>query len=115
MLEDKTQTKGDVQNAILVAVTVPGTGPEVVEEHLTELAFLAETAGIQTEKRFIQRLEHPDVRTFVGKGKLEEMKEYAFNHQVTSVIFDDDLSPSQLRNLEREFNPAGREDKVRVY
>jgi GTP-binding protein HflX len=115
MLEVKTMTNDDVQRAILVAVTAPGTGPEVVEEHLTELAFLAETAGIQTEKRFIQRLDHPDVRTFVGKGKLEEMKEYAFDHQVTSVIFDDDLSPSQLRNLEREFNPTEREGKVRVY
>jgi GTP-binding protein HflX len=115
MHEDKDNANGNLQKAILVTVTVPGTGSEVVEEHLTELAFLAETAGIRTEKRFQQRLDHPDVRTFVGKGKVEEMKEYVVNHGITSVIFDDDLSPSQLRNLEKEFNPATREEKVRVY
>jgi GTP-binding protein HflX len=64
----------------------------------------------------VQKLPHPDVRTFVGKGKLEEIKELAFRENVDNLIFDDDLSPSQLRNLEKEMNPADREEnKIRVY
>lgn len=88
---------------------------EITIEHLDELAFLAETAGITTVEKFTQRLPHPDVRTFVGKGKFSEIKEYVFEHDVDNVIFDDDLSPSQLRNLEKELNPADRESKVQVY
>lgn len=91
------------------------TRPEETDEHLDELEFLAETAGIMTVQRFIQRLPHPDVRSFVGKGKLEEIKNVVFSKNITALIFDDDLSPSQLRNLEKELNPAGREVKVRVY
>jgi GTP-binding protein HflX len=111
----KTYTDTQQKTAVLVAVVTPGTGLEVTEEHLAELSFLAETAGIQTVKTFQQRLEHPDVRSFVGKGKLEEMKDFVLKNNITSVIFDDDLSPSQLRNLEREFNPVAGEPTVRVY
>ena len=101
--------------AVLVAVT-PGREPEeVVNEHLEELAFLAETAGITTLKRFIQRLPHPDVRSFVGKGKLAEIQEFVKREDVGNVIFDDDLSPSQLRNLEKDFNAGEEEMKVRVF
>ncbi|MFN8336464.1 MAG: GTPase HflX [Cyclobacteriaceae bacterium] len=102
------------QTAILVAV---GTSreDELINEHLDELAFLAETAGIQTIKRMVQHLPSPDPRTFIGKGKLTELKEYVRARQVTRVIFDDDLSPSQLRNLERELNPKGEEASVKVY
>lgn len=90
--------------------------PELTDEHLEELAFLAETAGIETVKRFVQKLPHPDVRTFVGKGKLEEIKQVVNSKSVDNVIFDDDLSPSQLRNLEKEFNAGDdKELKVRVY
>ncbi len=99
--------------AVLVALAE--NNPEITNEHLDELAFLAETAGIETRKRFVQKLDHPDVRTFVGKGKLAEIKEFIINNEVDSVIFDDDLSPSQLRNLEKEFNAGERELKVRVY
>lgn len=88
---------------------------ELTIEHLEELAFLAETAGITTVEKFTQRLPHPDVRTFVGKGKFAEIMEYVFEHDVNNVIFDDDLSPSQLRNLEKELNPADRDSKVQVY
>lgn len=88
--------------------------PELTDEHLDELAFLAETAGIETVQRFIQKLPHPDVRTFVGKGKLEEIKAVAAAQHVDNIIFDDDLSPSQLRNLEKEFN-TDEDVKVRVY
>jgi len=99
--------------AILVALADKNT--DITNEHLDELAFLAETAGIQTLHRFVQRLPQPDVRTFVGKGKLEEIKEYVISNSVDNVIFDDDLSPSQLRNLEKELNTPEKEGKVRVY
>ena len=102
------------ETAILVAV---GTSREddLINEHLDELAFLAETAGIQTVKRMVQHLPNPEPRTFIGKGKLSELKEYINARQVKRVIFDDDLTPSQLRNLERELNPKGDEPTVKVY
>ncbi|MFN7436393.1 MAG: GTPase HflX [Bacteroidota bacterium] len=104
------------KKAILVALADSKTLPEQTLEHLDELAFLAETAHIQSIARFVQKLPHPDVRTFVGKGKLEEIKVLAFRENIDHLIFDDDLSPSQLRNIEKELNPANREDyKVRVY
>jgi GTPase len=107
---------GNTQSkAVLVALAEPASKPEETTEHLDELAFLAETAGIKTISKYVQRLPHPDVRTFVGKGKLEEIKEFVFANGVQNLIFDDDLSPSQLRNIEREFNPESREEKIRVY
>ncbi len=104
-----------LKKAILVALETGRTRPEDTEEHLTELAFLGETAGIHAIKRFTQKLPHPDVRTFVGKGKFAEIREYVFSHEVDAVLFDDDLSPSQLRNIERELNPKARELRVQVY
>jgi GTPase len=101
--------------AILVAL---GNTKETIEtqEHLDELEFLAETAGIKTLQQFVQNLAQPDSRTFIGKGKLEEIKAFVFANNVKHVIFDSDLSASQLRNLERELNPKDREDhKVRIY
>jgi GTP-binding protein HflX len=95
------------QQAVLVAVGSPKE-EEVTQEHLDELAFLAETAGIKTAKQYIQHLASPDSRTFVGKGKLMEIKDFVTAHNVMNVIFDDDLTPSQLRNLEREFNPKDK-------
>lgn len=89
---------------------------EVVQEHLDELAFLAETAGIVTVRQFIQNLPHPDSRFFVGKGKLEEIKEYVTAHKVNNVIFDEDLTPSQLRNLEKALNSKDDDSlKVTIY
>jgi len=103
-----------LNTAILVAL---GNARNVEEtrEHLDELAFLAETAGIQTIRKVVQNLPNPDARTFIGKGKLAEIKEYVLARQVNRVIFDDDLTPSQLRNLEREFNPKDKEASVKVY
>lgn len=89
--------------------------PELVTEHLDELAFLAETAGIKTGKRLVQNLAKPDGKFFIGKGKLEELKEYVRALPANHVIFDDDLSPSQLRNLEKELNPKDSESKVSIY
>ncbi|MBS1542649.1 MAG: GTPase HflX [Bacteroidetes bacterium] len=110
----KEQTIG-IAKAVLVAVTPSGTREELVTEHLDELAFLAETAGISSIKRFIQHLAHPDVRTHVGKGKLEEIRNFVHREKVTNVIFDDDLNPSQLRNLEKEFNSGEKDFQVRIY
>src|SRR5690349_921263 len=101
--------------AILVALG-NARNAEETQEHLDELAFLAETAGIKTEEQFIQNLPHPDVRTFVGKGKLVEIKDFVTANGINHVIFDEDLSPSQLRNLEKELNNKDTEaPKVRVY
>ncbi|MBX2895682.1 MAG: GTPase HflX [Cyclobacteriaceae bacterium] len=99
--------------AVLVALADKDS--EITREHLDELAFLAETAGIETLQQFIQKLPQPEVRTFVGKGKLAEIKDFVVAHQVVNVIFDDDLSPSQLRNIEKELNTPEREVKCRVY
>ena len=101
--------------AILIALGSPRTAVET-QEHLDELSFLAETVGIHTIQQFVQNLTHPDSRFFVGKGKLSEIHDFVIANKVTNVIFDDDLSPSQLRNLEKEFNPKDSEDlKVRIY
>lgn len=120
-MQETVKFEGDISmeekknTAVLVAVG-QSRKEEETQEHLDELAFLAETAGISTLKQFVQNLQHPDPRTFVGKGKLEEMKTFVFDNDVPNVIFDEDLSPSQLRNLERAFNPAEREGKrVTIY
>ncbi|NJN42427.1 MAG: GTPase HflX [Flammeovirgaceae bacterium] len=103
------------ETAVLVSLGNSRTLTEEIEEHLDELAFLAETLRIDTVSRFIQRLPTPDVRTYLGKGKIDEVKNYVFAHSVNYVIFDDDLSPSQLRNIEKMMNPADREERVLIY
>ena len=101
--------------AILIALGTPRNTVET-QEHLDELSFLAETVGIHTIQQFVQNLTHPDNRFFVGKGKLAEVRDFVVANKVTNVIFDDDLSPSQLRNLEKEFNPTDSEaPKIRIY
>ena len=89
-----------VEKVVLVGILIKGQDENKVIEYLDELAFLAETAGAETVKRFTQKLEHPDPKTFVGKGKLEEILAYIEEHEIGMVIFDDELSPSQLRNIE---------------
>ena len=100
-MEDFTTKKEET--AVLVGLISRGQSDELITEYLDELAFLAETAGIVTKKRFTQRLENPDVRSFVGKGKLAEIRAYVKENKIDIIIFDDDLSPSQLRNIEKEF------------
>lgn len=102
-----------MMRAVLVALADKDS--EITREHLDELAFLAETAGIETLQRFTQKLPQPDVRTFVRKGKLAEIKEFVEANQISDIIFDDDLSASQLRNIEKEVNTPEREIKTRVY
>ena len=92
-----------VETAVLVGVITRDVTPEQVDDYLGELAFLAKTAGIETRKMFTQKLEYPDTRTFLGKGKIEEVKEYVKENEIDMVIFDDDLSPSQMRNIEKFF------------
>lgn len=98
-------------NAILVGLITPSQPEERTDEYLDELAFLADTNHIVPVKRFKQRLLQPDTNTYVGTGKLEEIRQYIINSQSTIdlVIFDDELSPRQLRNIERELNslPSG--------
>jgi GTPase len=98
------ETDQKQETAVLVGVVSQRQNEEKVKEYLEELAFLASTSGIKTLKRFYQKLEKPDIRTFVGKGKLEEIKAFITEFQVPTVVFDDDLSPSQLRNIEKELN-----------
>jgi GTPase len=90
------------EKAVLVGLIQKDVTPEQVREYLDELAFLAETAGAITIERFTQRLPHPDSRTFVGKGKLEEIKQYVASRDINVVIFDDELTGSQISNIEKE-------------
>lgn len=91
-----------IENCVLVGVITPEIMEETAHEYLDELEFLAETAGAVTDQKFLQKLPMPNPRTFVGTGKLEEIKEYIQTYEIGLVIFDDELSPSQLRNIERE-------------
>lgn len=90
------------EKAVLVGLITQGQTEEMVNEYLDELAFLAETAGAVALKRFTQKLQSPDPRTFIGKGKLQEIQQYVQSHEIDLVIFDDDLSPSQTNNIEHE-------------
>jgi GTP-binding protein HflX len=101
-LIEKKQAYTGVETAVLVGLIQQEQTPEQVTEYLDELAFLAETAGATTIKRFTQRLPRPDSKTFVGKGKLEEIKDFCRGENVTLVIFDDELTGSQLLNIEKE-------------
>jgi GTP-binding protein HflX len=101
LIEKKSIIKKE-EKAVLVGVIQKDQTEEQVNEYLAELAFLAETAGAMTIKLFKQRLQHPDSRTFVGKGKLEEIKQYVAAKDIDMVIFDDELTGSQISNIEKE-------------
>lgn len=102
MIEKNKKVQYIEEKALLVGVITQMQGEDDVKEYLDELAFLAETAGAQTHGRFTQKVEYPNPKTFVGKGKLEEIRRYVKSNSIDLVIFDDELSPSQLRNIERE-------------
>ncbi|HLO46787.1 MAG TPA: GTPase HflX [Leadbetterella sp.] len=91
------------ETAILVGLISQKQNAEKTKEYLEELAFLAETSGVKTMKIFVQRLNYADQKTFVGKGKLEEIQAWITINPVDTIIFDDELSPSQVRNLEKAF------------
>ena len=101
MIEKQSKIRKE-EKAVLVGLIQKEQTPEQVREYLDELAFLAETAGANAIERFTQRLPHPDSRTFVGKGKLEEIKQYVASRDIDVVIFDDELTGSQISNIEKE-------------
>ena len=98
-------TKEETEKAVLVGVALQSKGVTYDQmcEYLDELSFLAETAGAETVKIFTQNLDKPVHATFVGKGKLEEIQAYAEENAVDMIIFDDELTPTQLRNIEGMF------------
>ena len=98
---DKKKVVHREERAILVGLVHKDQTEEQLQEYLDELAFLAETAGAITVKRFTQKLPHPDTRTFIGKGKIEEIKKYIEGKDVRIVIFDDELNGSQITNIEK--------------
>jgi GTP-binding protein HflX len=98
------ETAKKQETAVLIGLIYQHQDIEKVNEYLDELAFLVDTAGGVAVKRFVQKLERPDSRTFVGTGKLAEIKEYIEAEKVNIAVFDDELSPSQIRNIERELN-----------
>ncbi len=99
---EKKNTIQQEEKAVIVGVVHKDQKDEQVKEYLDELSFLAETAGAHTVKRFMQKLGHPDSRTYVGKGKLQEIAEYAKRKDVDVIIFDDELSGAQISNIEKE-------------
>lgn len=101
------ETAKKQETCILVGIVTRQQNKQQLEEYLDELAFLAETADAKCLKRFTQNLEHPDSRTFVGSGKLTEIKQFVAEKKPDLIIFDDELSPSQLRNLEGELKDMG--------
>ncbi|GAB1417073.1 GTPase HflX [Paludibacter sp.] len=92
------------EKAVLVGLITPEQDSAKAQEYLEELAFLADTAGATPEKFFFQKIDHPNPKTFVGPGKLQEIKTYISDNEINLVIFDDELTPTQLRNIERELN-----------
>lgn len=101
---NKGLAEKNIQKAVLVGLITPDQSEETLFEHLDELKFLAETAGVFTEEIFYQKLKTPDKRSYVGKGKLEEIKIFIQSYGIEVVVFDDEISPSQLRNIEKELD-----------
>src|SRR6476469_10326948 len=99
---DKRNKINNEERAVLVGVVHKEQTEQEAHEYLDELAFLAETAGAVAVKKFIQKLPHPDSRTYIGKGKLEEIKKYISDRDINVLIFDDELNGSQIMNIEKE-------------
>ena len=100
MIEKNKKVHYAAEKAVIIGVITQQQSQDDVKEYLDELAFLAETAGAITTKRFTQKVEYPHPKTFVGKGKLDEIRQYIKSNSIDLAIFDDELSPSQLRNIE---------------
>ena len=112
---EKKNAIGSEENAVLVGLIQKDQDEQQVKEYMDELAFLAETAGVNTVKRFSQKMQRPDSKTFVGKGKLEEIKNYiALKGNITIAIFDDELTGSQISNIEKalEIKTIDRSDLI---
>ena len=102
MIEDNIINKEENERTVLVGLVTQKQSEAKVNEYLDELEFLAKTAGAEPEKRFIQKLDYPNPRTYVGTGKLDEIRQYVEDHEIGLVIFDDDLSSKQVLNIEKE-------------
>ena len=102
MIEDNIINKEENERTVLVGLVTQKQSEAKVNEYLDELEFLAKTAGAEPERRFIQKLDYPNPRTYVGTGKLEEIRKYVEEHEIGLVIFDDDLSSKQVLNIEKE-------------
>jgi len=101
-MANQNKTEIFEEKAVLVGLITPAQNEEKAKEYLDELAFLADTAGATPVKLFFQKIDYPNPKTFVGPGKLQEIKEYIDEHEVGLVIFDDELTPKQLRIIEGE-------------
>ncbi|RTL57492.1 MAG: GTPase HflX [Sphingobacteriales bacterium] len=113
MIEKKNKIEKE-ERAVLVGLIYNNQSEAQIHEYLDELAFLAETAGAIAVKKFIQKLPHPDSKTFVGKGKLEEIKQFIQGRNIKLVIFDDELTGSQITNIENalEIKTIDRSDLI---
>jgi GTP-binding protein HflX len=111
---DKRNVIEKEEKAVLVGLVQKDQTEQQVTEYLDELAFLAETAGAVTVKRFTQKLQHPDSRTFIGKGKLEEIRQYILGKDIRIIIFDDELTGAQINNIEKalEIKTIDRSDLI---
>ena len=98
MIEAQNQV---YEKAVLIGVITRDQSEEKVHEYLDELEFLTYTAGGEVLKRFIQRIDTPNPKTYIGSGKMEEVEAFVIEHEIGSVIFDDELSPAQQKNIER--------------
>ncbi len=101
-MKDLIISQETTERAVLVGLITVNQNETKAREYLDELAFLADTAGAVAEKTFLQRLDYPNPRTFVGKGKLDEIKQYIDENEIGMVIFDDDLTSKQVSNIEKE-------------
>jgi GTPase len=111
---DKKNTIQKEERAVLIGLVHKDQTEQQLNEYLDELAFLAETAGAVAVKRFTQKLPHPDSRTFIGKGKLEEIKQYIHGKDIRIAIFDDELTGAQINNIEKalEVKTIDRSDLI---
>lgn len=111
---EKKLNRNKEERAVLVGLIQKEQTDAQVQEYMDELAFLAETAGLETTKRFVQKMQHPDSKTFVGKGKLEEIKNYVKSKGIDIAIFDDELTGSQISNIADELgiNVIDRSDLI---
>jgi GTPase len=102
-MSENYSTDTQKERAVLIGVIEPFQDEKTINEYLDELAFLADTAGAEVVKRFTQRIEAPNARTYIGEGKVSEIKRFIEEEEINLVLFDDELSPTQLRNVEKEF------------
>lgn len=94
-------TVKEIEKTVLIGLITPEQSEEKVQEYLDELAFLTYTAGGEVSGKFTQKLDHPHPKTYIGSGKLEEVKKYILENEISTAIFDDELSPAQMRNIEK--------------